>query len=157
MNIISLTTFYHQISSVMPTFIDNNDEDKLNLLTNKEHVNLFSRYICYIYKIRQDILFKENVWQMCTPCGLDMSHLCIILCRIYSCVVLYKMFTLLLIKYTYIHILLCVYIPLITINLWILSILLVCHGHSILTIQYCHLTNVGVLWSSLMTLLTTYT
>ncbi len=45
----------------MPTFIDNNDEDKLNLLMNKEHVNLFSRYICDIYKIRQDILFKENV------------------------------------------------------------------------------------------------
>ncbi len=60
------TTFYHQISSVMPTLIDNNDEDKLNLLMNKEHVNLFSRYICDIYKIRQDILFKENVWQMCT-------------------------------------------------------------------------------------------
>ncbi len=55
------TTFYHLISSVMPTFIDNNDEDKLDLLMNKEHVNLFSRYICYIYKIRQDILFKENV------------------------------------------------------------------------------------------------
>ncbi len=49
----------------MPTFTDNNDEDKLNLLMNKEHVNLFSRYIyiyqCDIYKIRQDILFKENV------------------------------------------------------------------------------------------------
>ncbi len=29
------TAFYHQISSVMPTFIDNNDEDKLNLLMNK--------------------------------------------------------------------------------------------------------------------------
>ncbi len=29
----------------MPTFIDNNDEDKLNFLMNKEHVNLFSRYI----------------------------------------------------------------------------------------------------------------
>ncbi len=61
------TAFYHQISSVMPTFIDNNDEDKLNPLMNIEHVNLFSRYICEIYKIRQDILFKENVWQMCTP------------------------------------------------------------------------------------------
>ncbi len=45
----------------MPTFIDNNDEEKLNLLMNKEHVNLFRRYICDIYKIRQDILFKENV------------------------------------------------------------------------------------------------
>ncbi len=44
----------------MPTFIDN-DEAKLNLLMNKEHVNLFSRYIFDIYKIRQDILFKENV------------------------------------------------------------------------------------------------
>ncbi len=43
--------FYHQISSVMPTFIDNNNEDKLNLLMNKEHVNLFSRYICDIYKM----------------------------------------------------------------------------------------------------------
>ncbi len=53
--------FIFQISSVMPTFIDNNDEDKLNLLMNTEHVNLFSRYICDIYKIRQDILFKENV------------------------------------------------------------------------------------------------
>ncbi len=39
------TTFYHLISSVMPTFIDNNDEDKLNLLMNKEHVTLFNRYI----------------------------------------------------------------------------------------------------------------
>ncbi len=39
------TTLYHLIFSVMPTFIDNNDEDKLNLLINKEHVNLFSRYI----------------------------------------------------------------------------------------------------------------
>ncbi len=55
------TTFYHLICSVMPTFIDNNHEDKLNLSMNKEHVNLFSRYICDIYKIRQDILFKENV------------------------------------------------------------------------------------------------
>ncbi len=61
------TAFYHQISSVMPTFIDNNDEDKLNRLMNMEHVNLFSRYISDIYKIRQDILFKENVWQMCMP------------------------------------------------------------------------------------------
>ncbi len=59
--------FYHQISSVMPTFIDNNDEDKLKFLLIKEHVTLFSRYICDIYKIRQDILVKENVWQMCTP------------------------------------------------------------------------------------------
>ncbi len=59
--IVMHTTFYHKISSVMPTFIDNNNEDKLNLLMNKEHVNLFSRYICDIYKIRQDILFKENV------------------------------------------------------------------------------------------------
>ncbi len=55
------TTFYHLISSVMPTYIDNNDEDKLNLLMNKKHINLFSRYIWDIYKIRQDILFKENV------------------------------------------------------------------------------------------------
>ncbi len=39
------TAFDHQLSSVMPTFIDNDDEDKLNLLMNKEHVNLFSRYI----------------------------------------------------------------------------------------------------------------
>ncbi len=51
----------------MPTFIDNNDEDKLNLLMKKEHLNLFRRYICDIYKIRQDISFKENVWQMYTP------------------------------------------------------------------------------------------
>ncbi len=29
------TTFYHQISSVMPTFIDNNDEDKLNLFNEQ--------------------------------------------------------------------------------------------------------------------------
>ncbi len=55
------TTFYHQISSVMPTFIDNNDEDKLKLVMKKEHINIFSRYISDIYKIRQDILFKENV------------------------------------------------------------------------------------------------
>ncbi len=55
------TAFYHQIFSVMPIFIDNNDENKLNLLMNKEYANLFSRYICDIYKIRQDILFKENV------------------------------------------------------------------------------------------------
>ncbi len=33
-----------------------------------------------------------------------------ILCKIYSCVVLYKMFTLLLIKYTYIHIYIHTYI-----------------------------------------------
>ncbi len=32
------TTFYHKICSVMQTFIDNNDEDKLNLLMNNEHV-----------------------------------------------------------------------------------------------------------------------
>ncbi len=51
----------------MPTFIINNDEDKLNLLMNKEYVNLFSRYISDIYKIRKDILFKENIWQMCKP------------------------------------------------------------------------------------------
>ncbi len=37
-------------------------------------------------------------------CGLDVSHLCIILHKIYSCVVLFKMFTLLQIKYTYIYI-----------------------------------------------------
>ncbi len=61
------TAFYHQSSSVMLIFIDNNDADKLKLLMNKEHVTLFNRYICDIYKIRQDILFKENVWQMCTP------------------------------------------------------------------------------------------
>ncbi len=36
-------------------------------------------------------------------CGLDVSHLCIILYKISSCVVLYKMFTLLQIKYTYVH------------------------------------------------------
>ncbi len=53
------TTFYHQLCSVMSTFIDNNDDDKLNLLMNKEHVKLFSRYLCD--KIRQDILFKKNV------------------------------------------------------------------------------------------------
>ncbi len=33
------------MSSVMPTFIDNNDEDKLNLLMNKEHVT----YLADIY------------------------------------------------------------------------------------------------------------
>ncbi len=33
------TTFYDQISSVMSTFIDNNDEDKFNLLVNKEQKN----------------------------------------------------------------------------------------------------------------------
>ncbi len=33
------SNFYQQISSVMPTFIDNKDEDKLNLLMNNEQVN----------------------------------------------------------------------------------------------------------------------
>ncbi len=61
------TTFYHKICSVMPTFIDNNDENKLNLLLNKYHVNIFSRYICEIYKIRQDILFKEITSQYHSP------------------------------------------------------------------------------------------
>ncbi len=32
--------FYYQICNMMPTYIDNNDEDKLNHLMNKEHVNL---------------------------------------------------------------------------------------------------------------------
>ncbi len=40
-----------------------------------------------------------------SSCGLDVSHLCIILYKMYSCVVLYKMFALLQIQYTYIHIL----------------------------------------------------
>ncbi len=30
------TAFYHQISSVMPTFIDNNDEDNLNLYCKEQ-------------------------------------------------------------------------------------------------------------------------
>ncbi len=40
-------------------------------------------------------------------CGLDVSHLCIILYKIYFCIVLYKMFTLLQIQCTYIHNVIC--------------------------------------------------
>ncbi len=36
-------------------------------------------------------------------CGLGVSHICIILFKIYSCLILYNMFKRLLIMYTYIH------------------------------------------------------
>ncbi len=52
------------------------------------------------------ININDSIHQVCgvlCPYGLDVSHLCIILYKIYYCVVLYKMFTLLQIKYTYIH------------------------------------------------------
>ncbi len=53
----------------MPTFIDNNDEDKLNLLMNKEHVNLFSRYICDIYK-KDKIYYLKKMFDKCAHLNL---------------------------------------------------------------------------------------
>ena len=54
------TDFFQRICNIFPTFLNDNDEEKLKLLMEKETVNLFSRYLCDIYKTRQDALFKLN-------------------------------------------------------------------------------------------------
>ncbi len=52
--------FYKQICNKIPSFLNNSDQDKFKILMEKGNVNVFSRFICNIYKERQDVLFKKN-------------------------------------------------------------------------------------------------
>ncbi len=52
--------FYQQICNKIPTFLNNSDQDKFIILMEKSNVNVFIRFICNIYKERQDVLFKKN-------------------------------------------------------------------------------------------------
>ncbi len=52
--------FYQEICSKIPSFLTNNDHDKLKILMEKSNVNALSRFICNIYNERQEVLYKEN-------------------------------------------------------------------------------------------------
>ncbi len=52
--------FYQQICNKIPSFLNNSDQDKFKIHIEKGNVNVFSRFICNIYKERQDVLFKKN-------------------------------------------------------------------------------------------------
>ncbi len=56
----SKLNFYQQICNKIPSFLNNSDQDKFKILMEKGNTNVFSRFICNIYKERQDVLFKKN-------------------------------------------------------------------------------------------------
>ncbi len=87
--------FYHKL--VIPKYYIS----CLRELTFKGNISSFITLLTIFCELFMSLLMV--IIMQVSPCGLDVSHLCIILYKIYSCVALYKMFTLLLIKYTYIH------------------------------------------------------
>ncbi len=54
------SNFYQQICNNILSFLNNSDHDKFKILMEKGNVNVFSRFICNIYRERQDVLFKKN-------------------------------------------------------------------------------------------------
>jgi len=49
--------FYNYMTNTTPNFIDMSSEQKLQLSMTKEHVQIFSKYLCNIYQMRQRKLF----------------------------------------------------------------------------------------------------
>ncbi len=89
------TTFDHPICNVMPTFTDINDEDKLNILMNKEHANnLLGIYDIHLQNktrnsIERKCLTDEHslIYMQVIQCELVVSHFGIILYKICSCLI----------------------------------------------------------------------
>ncbi len=75
--------FYQQICNKIPSFLNNSDENKFKIIMEKGNVNVFSRFICNIYKktknkmyyLKRTIKIKAHHNMQVGPCGLDVSHL----------------------------------------------------------------------------------
>ncbi len=80
--------FYEQMCFKLHSFLNKNDQDKFKILMEESNVNVFSRFICNIYKERQDVLFKENNQDKGSPqhASRPVWAGCVS-----SCVILYKM------------------------------------------------------------------
>ena len=57
----SRAKFIENVCRVNPNFPTLNDNSKLQFLMSKGIVNVFSKYICEIYNIRKNIIYKDNI------------------------------------------------------------------------------------------------